>query len=482
MLYHGLDATSVAQHLAFHTLYPQTQEGKQALSHAWQLLGGAGKEASLEGCLNTAPLVQALIALVNKQPGDSLPALSSDELAALENLGSSFPNRRLKGYQAQQESDILALPAEEIDLARGILLAQLGAQDKNLQRGYEALIDLMALQIRARLPENAMPLDKIRLINQFLFEELEFHFPPHSLFAKDIDTYTFLPSVLDSRKGVCLGVSVLYLCIAQRLNLPLEMVTPPGHIYVRYRDGDRHINIETTARGIHLDSEEYLSINTHCLQERNIKEVIGFTYVNEASVYSQRGEYARAIEIYKKALPYLPEDFLVQEMLGFHYLLAGQKEEGIALLKTLCGRKSIDTIAADVLLEDVLKEEGDTQGLQAILLAVDETRESVLRKKDALKAAAEKFPQFREVLFSLAVTWIQLHRNREALEVLSRYHQWDPTHPVVEYYLTLLHLECLDYPNAWKHFHQLGSILQKAGYKPKLLKELRRTLCLTAPI
>ena len=74
-----------------------------------------------------------------------------------------------------------------------------------------------------------------------------FRFPPHSLYAKDIDVYTFLPSVLDSRRGVCLGVSILYLCLAQRLDLPLEAMTPPGHIYVRYGED---LNIETTARGI----------------------------------------------------------------------------------------------------------------------------------------------------------------------------------------------------------------------------------------
>src|SRR5665647_1570782 len=105
----------------------------------------------------------------------------------------------------------------------------------------------MALQILARLPPKASPQQKILKINELIFDEMRFRFPPHSLYAKDIDVYTFLPSVLDSHRGVCLGVSILYLCIAQRLDLNLEMITPPGHIYVRYRTTDQTINIETTA-------------------------------------------------------------------------------------------------------------------------------------------------------------------------------------------------------------------------------------------
>ena len=98
---------------------------------------------------------------------------------------------------------------------------------------------------------------------------MRFRFPPHSLHAKDIDIYTFLPSVLDGRRGVCLGVSILYLCLAQRLGLDLEIITPPGHIYVRYQSPEGEmINIETTARGIDIPSERYLGMETRKLQTK----------------------------------------------------------------------------------------------------------------------------------------------------------------------------------------------------------------------
>ena len=72
-----------------------------------------------------------------------------------------------------------------------------------------------------------------------------------------------------------------------------EMVTPPGHIYVRFKKGNSEINIETTARGVHLDSEEYLGIETRGLQKRTVKEVIGLTHFNQASVYWQQENRTR---------------------------------------------------------------------------------------------------------------------------------------------------------------------------------------------
>lgn len=230
MLYNSLDPTSIPQHLAFYELYGQTSEGQRALDDACTLLCGQRGMHQVRSILqhNLEGAVEGLVAIVNKPPNEASLELSNEQLALIDQLASHLPNRRLKGFYAKTEDDVLRLPPEEIDLARGVLLSQLGEDPQALRKAksYEASIDLMALQILARLPEQASPRAKIRAINHYIFEELGFRFPPHSTFAKEIDLYSFLPSVLDSRRGVCLGVSILYLCLAQRLNLHLEIITP----------------------------------------------------------------------------------------------------------------------------------------------------------------------------------------------------------------------------------------------------------------
>ncbi len=303
-LYYTLDPSSVPKHLAFYELYPDTEEGKAALSHAWKLLSGSSS-CSTEPSLLHLPSIDlsALLRAMVRNPEKESISLGQEELKLIQELGKGLHNRSLQGSKVFTKQEVLKLPPEEIDLARGLLIDQLSddpsPKEKILQ--YEAILDLMALQIKARLPQDAAPLQKLQAMNAFVFYEMQFRFPPHSVYAKDIDLYTFLPSVIDSQEGVCLGVCILYLSLAQRLDLPLEVITPPGHIYVRYHDDTTLVNIETTARGIDLPSDTYLSIHTRKLQQRSIKEVIGMAFQNGAAVFLGKEEYKTAAVFYEKA-------------------------------------------------------------------------------------------------------------------------------------------------------------------------------------
>jgi tetratricopeptide (TPR) repeat protein len=286
---------------------------------------------------------------------------------------------------------------------------------------------------------------------------------------------------MDSREGVCLGVSILYLCLAQRLSLPLEIITPPGHIYVRYRHGAHVVNIETTARGIDLPSDTYLGIDTRLLQERNLKEVIGLAFINQASVAWSQGNYAKTVELYEKARPYLDDDPLLRLFLGLNCLFVGKIDEGKALLQTLQGKAFDWAVAPETLPDDYLAGRVNIEGLAAIFLTVDETRDSILTKQKKLHQITAQFPHFRAGLFQLAVTYLQLNRQTEAETILEKYHALDPTHPVVEYYLAILSTQRWNYPKAWHHLHLTETILAKARHKSKALHHLRDHLRRLSP-
>lgn len=481
-LYGSLDPNSIAQHLAFYELYPTSPEGQQALRQGWALLRGDKNchEEELKEIPSFSSAIQAVVALVNKQPDVPLSALTDEEFAIIERLANSLPNRQLKGHFAKNEAEVLQLLPHEVDLSRGLLLTEL-RDDLRQVRSYEAMIDLMALQIRVRLSEKSSPTDKIRFMNTFIFEEMGFRFPPHSIYAKNIDLYTFLPAVLDARRGVCLGVSILYICLAQRLSLPLEMITPPGHIYVRHREGNREINIETTARGIHIDSESYLTIDTCALQQRNVKEVIGLAHFNQAAVFWQREEFGKALASYEKAKPYLPNDKLLMELMGYTYLFVGRQEEGAALLEKVRNHIPDYAVSPETMAEDFLNGTVDVQGIQALFIPVDETRDSIVKKRQALEKVVDRHPNFRAGLFQLASTWLQLHREGEALVLLERYHRIESNDPTAEYYLSMLYAQRFDYNKAWEHLRRVEQIVNARQYYPRQLKALRRSLALQAP-
>ncbi|MFT5319559.1 MAG: regulator of sirC expression with transglutaminase-like and TPR domain, partial [Chlamydiales bacterium] len=338
-LYSRLDPLSIPQQLSLYELYPESNEGQKALNNAWRLLSQSDSppdNAIVKALLGKGE-INAFVDFLLSMRSDSEYQLSPEELKAINTLSHTLSNRKLKGFYATNEEEVLALPPHEVDVSQALLLSLFGNDLENREQmlQYNAMLDVMALQIRAHLIPDADHISKINAISQFIFHEMRFRFPPESLYAKSIDFYTFLPSVLQSRKGVCLGVSTLYLCLAQRLDLNLEIITPPGHIYLRYNDGDSVINIETTARGIHLPSEKYLSINTRELQKRNAKEVVGMNYFNQAAIFWQHKEHDKAIEAYEKALLYTPKDALTIELLAYNYLASGQQYKARQLLQSL---------------------------------------------------------------------------------------------------------------------------------------------------
>lgn len=475
-LYATLDPTSIAQHFAFYELYPKTKEGKEALLHAWELLSGNCTDCDPELILPTLD-IQPMIALVNRSSQEHTPVLNEEQLTVIEKLARHLGNRSLQGFGLWDLEKILSLSPEQIDLARGLLVAEIGSSEKLKIRSYEASIDLMALQISARLPTQATPKQKIRAINDYIFSEMRFRFPPHSLHAKDIDLYTFLPSVLDSRKGVCLGVSILYLCLSQRLNLALESITPPGHIYVRHVAEDGEItNIETTARGIDLPSELFLGVETKSLQTRNLKEVIGLAFMNQAAVSWQKEDSVTAIALYEKARPFLANDYLLNMFLGFNYLFIGKEKEGKELLQKIRGVIPKHAISKDTISEDYLDGLADAEGIRAVFSEVNETRKSILEKRKKLEAVVAKYPKFRQGLLHLAITYLQVGREKEALPILERYIGIYPSDPTVNYYLSAIHCQRRNFNQAWKYLLQAEAVALAQGHKPHALQELRKNL------
>jgi len=477
-LYNSLDQTSAQQHLSFYELFPDTNEGKKALQMAKQLL--SGNQAIVLNLKLDRELIEGLISLINKQPNQQSPELSEIQLELIEALAKQLSNRHLKGFQSRSEREILSLNADEIDLARAVLISQMG-EDGSFQkiRSYEASLDLMALQILAKLrAKDAVndPEKKIQTINTFIFEEMGFRFPPHSKYAEAIDLYTFLPSVLDSRHGVCLGVSILYLSLAQRLGLNLEVITPPGHIYIRYKNETKEINIETTARGVHIASEEYLGIETKKLRPRTIKEVVGLAHINNASIYLREEKYAEALKCYEKAELYLPEDKLLQEFKGFCYLLMDETEKAHHILRKKINAVSDDDESMGTALEDYFAGNADKEAIRTLFLHTDEKRLSILKKKDALEKVVKNHPKFREGWQSLAICWLKLHRTKEALNAFEQYHLLDPGDPTVEYYLAVIHENRYNYPKAWEHLRLAEKITSSVNHYPKALKYLRRKL------
>ncbi len=241
------------------------------------------------------------------------------------------------------------------------------------------------------------------------------------------------------------------------------------------------VNIETTARGIDVPSERYLGLETRKLQQRSVKEVIGLAFMNQAAVSWHRKDAETAVKLYEKARPFLGDDYLLNMFLGFNYLFVGREKEGRSLLEKVKGVVPDHAIGRDTVAEDYLAGLASAEAIQTIYSEVNETRSSILEKQKRLEAIAAQFPQFRQGVFHLAVTWLQLGREKEALPLLERYIAMHPQDATVNYYLSAIHFQRHNFNQAWKYLRSAEELVQAKNHKPHALQELRQGLQRACP-
>jgi regulator of sirC expression with transglutaminase-like and TPR domain len=147
---------------------------------------------------------------------------------------------------ARQDADTQFLAfclnqGEDSDLEQGLLLlARTQYPDINLE-AYAALLDDFATQLREHLDLNAPAEHILRIINDYLFRELNFvgdetnFYDPQNL---------YLNVLIDRRVGGPLILSLLYLLLARRLRLPVAGVGLPGNFLCRYQSSRAEIYVD----------------------------------------------------------------------------------------------------------------------------------------------------------------------------------------------------------------------------------------------
>ena len=95
-----------------------------------------------------------------------------------------------------------------------------------------AQIDCLADRLKRRLPADAAPLQRLRLLNRYFFHELGF--------SGNVNDYydprnSYLPDVLKTRRGIPITLALLYTEIATQVGLSASGVAFPGHFLVKLR-------------------------------------------------------------------------------------------------------------------------------------------------------------------------------------------------------------------------------------------------------
>jgi regulator of sirC expression with transglutaminase-like and TPR domain len=136
-----------------------------------------------------------------------------------------FPAPTPLGYFASLVADDDSFPLFEAAAS----IAQDEYPDLDVQQVLGDVDQLLA-RLRRRHPDATDPLQRLRALNQFFVRDLGFGGNVNNYYDPD---NSFLNVVLKTRRGIPISLAVLWLELAQGLNLKARGVNFPGHFMVK---------------------------------------------------------------------------------------------------------------------------------------------------------------------------------------------------------------------------------------------------------
>ncbi len=197
---------------------------------------------------------------------------------------------------------------QQANLARTVFeIAQESYPEIDMDGYLRKLADIVK-NIKISLRDETEPEQIMKTINRVLFNELQFTYVQ----TGDLDSLS-LNKVLDTKTGNCVGLSLLYLCIAEELRLPIYGVSVPEHIFVRYDDGDFRRNIETGYEGMFTPDSYYINMPGKRISQTSIRngcylknltrnEVIADIYLNRSLIQKEKGNVQAALQDVNRAI------------------------------------------------------------------------------------------------------------------------------------------------------------------------------------
>ncbi len=91
-------------------------------------------------------------------------------------------------------------------------------------------MDQLIARLKRRLPNDAAALQRLRLLQQFFYRDLNFSGNANNYYDTD---NSYINAVLRTRKGIPISLAIMWLEIAQAIGLNAQGVSFPGHFMVK---------------------------------------------------------------------------------------------------------------------------------------------------------------------------------------------------------------------------------------------------------
>ena len=219
---------------------------------------------------------------------------SPPEFAArLEAMTEELRYRELK-------AEFLALAAERVpDLEAGAFLLSRFVRPSADPGVYRLWLDRVAAAAADGMPEDATTSEGAKRLSAHLFQSMGFAGNEANYYDPD---NSCLSRVIDTRRGIPVTLSVLYLLVAKRLKLPVYGVGTPGHFLLGFREDGEARFLDAFRQGRPLDASEVrrmlvrngYEFRPEYLKPCGPREILARMMRNLLSIYQKTGAVERA--------------------------------------------------------------------------------------------------------------------------------------------------------------------------------------------
>ena len=255
----------------------------------------------------------------------------------------------------EQFAELTQHPDDEIDLARAALLIA-ATEYSSLDISHElGVLDALSSGASKRFSEQRDPLYCLNTLSEYLFDEIGFQGNPGDYYDP---RNSFLNEVLSRRLGIPITLSLVFIEVGKRLDIPFLGVGMPGHFLLRHRDEDS-LFIDPFNRGVLLSEEECarrmrevtqanIAWDSRLLDPLSNREFIARILRNLKGIYWQTRDHRRALAMIDRLVALHPDSPQERRDRGLAHYQLGEHQQALDDLMFYLDSKPLSDDAEDV--------------------------------------------------------------------------------------------------------------------------------------
>lgn len=235
------------------------------------------------------------------------------------------PGADIKAVKEASRIDaLLRQPEKNIDLARiKLTIDKMIDPSIDVDAGLRQ-IDEMAVQVRSMLHGPQSSSTRLQVLQAYIYEKGPWNsYQPFSYDLKDPlgnnIRNKLLPNYIESKKGNCVTMPLLFVILGQRFGLDVSISTAPFHLFVKYTDPETGstFNLEATsgakpARDMWIRQQIPMTddaiANGLYMQKLSKREAAAVMATTLAEYFAQKQQHEKVIALSDVILKYYPKE------------------------------------------------------------------------------------------------------------------------------------------------------------------------------